>query len=304
MVANILSGSIDLILPPSVELEAALEVKRRWEGTGNLVRVESIPRVQYLEPQFRPEFARPVNGQPVLAARQGLYQALDRAQIAEVLTAGLGPVADSWYRPTDPLRREVENSIPKYPFDLTRAQQLLSQAGWTKGSDGILTHTSGERFEMEVWTNPQASEKASTIIADNWRAVGVDAKIYVIPAARANDREHTGQHPGPLLTGTFLDQYLDRLNGKELASAANRWSGRNRSGYANPKADALLDRLSITVDPRERLPLLREQVQEVMGDVGTMPLFFEPRPILALKSVRGDIHPYNSGWNAFTWDKQ
>ena len=305
MVANVLSESVDLILPPSVELEAALEVKQRWEGSGHQVRIEPMPRVQYLELQFRPEYARPVNGQPNLTVRRGLYHALDRQQMAEVVTAGLGPVADSWFRPTDPLRREIETAIPQYPFDTNRAQQLLSQAGWTRGSDGILTHSpSGERFEMEIWTNPQASEKGTAIIADNWRTVGVDAKINIIPAARANDREYTAQHPGPLLTGTYLDQYLERLNGGDLASAANRWSGRNRSGYANPKTDELLDRLSSTVDPRQRLPLLREQVAEIMGDVATMPLFFEPRPILALKSVRGDIHPNNSAWNAFTWDKQ
>ena len=35
MVANILSGTIDLVLPTGVGLETASEVKRRWEGTGN-----------------------------------------------------------------------------------------------------------------------------------------------------------------------------------------------------------------------------------------------------------------------------
>jgi peptide/nickel transport system substrate-binding protein len=304
MVANILSGNVDLVVPPSVELDAALEVKQRWEGTGNVVRIEPLPRLQYLELQFRPEFTRPVNAQPNLTVRKALYHALDRKQMAEVVTAGLGPIADSWFLPSDPVRKDVESAIPQYPFDVNRAQQMFRDAGWTRGADGIMVHTSGERFEMEIWTNPQASEKGTAIIADNWKGVGVDSRVNIIPAARANDREYTGQHPGPLLTGTFFDAYLDRLNGRDLASNANRWSGRNRSGYVNARTDELLDLLAATIDPQQRIPLLREQVSTIMGDVATMPLFYEPRAILQVKSVKGDIHPYNTGWNTQTWDKQ
>jgi len=305
LLANALAEAVDLVVPPSIELEQAAELKRRWEGTGHRVRVEPIPRIQYFELQMGQELARPRNGFPSLAVRHGLYHALDRDALADVMNLGLGPAADSWFRPDEPLRREVESAIPKYPYDRARAQQLLSQAGWERGADGTLVHaSSGERFETELWMNPQASEKALAIVADQWKAVGVDAKIYVIPPARAEDREHTAQHPGPLLTGSFLDALLVRYDGRDIASAANRWSGRNRANYVSARADTLLDRLATTVDARERVPLLREQVQTIMGDVPLMPLYWEPRPILALRGVRGDIHPHNSGWNVFTWDKE
>ena len=42
----------------------------------------------------------------------------------------------------------------------------------------------------------------------------------------------------------------------------------------------------------------------MMGDVALMPLYWEPRPLIALRTVKADIHPYNVGWNAETWDKQ
>jgi hypothetical protein len=32
MVANVLSEAVDVVLPPAVDLEAALDVKRRWRG--------------------------------------------------------------------------------------------------------------------------------------------------------------------------------------------------------------------------------------------------------------------------------
>ncbi len=49
---------------------------------------------------------------------------------------------------------------------------------------------------------------------------------------------------------------------------------------------------------------MREQVQIVMQDVAFVPLYWEPRPLVALSGVRADIHPYNVGWNAETWDKR
>jgi peptide/nickel transport system substrate-binding protein len=304
LLANALAESVDVVTPPSVELEQAAELRRRWEGTGNLVRVEPIPRIQYMELQLGPDLARPRNGFPVLAVRQALYHALDRAELADVMTLGGAPAADSWYRPDEPIRRDMEAGIPKYPYDRARAQQMLAQTGWTPGPDGTLTHTSGERFEVEIWMNPQASEKALAIVADQWKRIGLDTKPSIIPAARSEDREYTAQHPGPLLTGTFLDALLPRYDSRDMASAANRWGGRNRAGYVNQKADQLLDQLATTIDPRQRVPLLRDQVQTIMEDVAFMPLYWEPRPLIALRTVRADIHPYNVGWNAETWDKQ
>jgi hypothetical protein len=64
-----------------------------------------------------------------------------------------------------------------------------------------------------------------------------------------------------------------------------------------------MDKLNLFIDEKQRLPLLQQQVQLIMGDAAIMPLYWEPRPVLALKSVRADVHPSRSGWNAFTWDK-
>jgi peptide/nickel transport system substrate-binding protein len=304
MVANMLAGVVELVLPPNIDTEQALELRRRWEGTGNQVRVEAIPRITYLELMMRPEFAKPANGLPVREVRQGLYHAIDRQAITDVVTGGLGPISDSWISPSEPLRRDVEASIVKYPYDTSRALQLLAGAGWTRGSDGMLAHTSGERMDLQLWTNPQTSEKAGTITVDYWKTIGVNATFHVLSAAQGEDREYQSQRPGPLLTGANLDTLLDRYDGRDLASAANRWSGRNRAGFVNPRADQLLDLLKQTVDERERLALHREQLQIFTSEVAMMPLFWEPRPVLALAGVKGDIHPNNAGWNVFTWDKE
>jgi len=306
MLANLLAEAIDILVPQSIDLESALELQRRWEGTGNRVRIG--PRTgsnAYMELMFRPEFARPVNGLPNLAVRQGLYHGIDRSAVVEAALAGLAPIADSWWGPNDPLRRDVEPSIIQYPYDPARAQQLLAQGGWEPGPDGTLVHRpSGERFDIEIWVNPQANDRIGTVVAANWRSLGVAATQNIIPAARTDDREYTARHPGPLVATAYGDWSSDRLDSRQLASVANRWSGRNRAGYANPRFDALRDQLLQTVDPALRLPLLREQVQLVTSDVAFMALYWELWPLPILRGVKGDIDPNRAGWNVFTWDRE
>jgi hypothetical protein len=41
-----------------------------------------------------------------------------------------------------------------------------------------------------------------------------------------------------------------------------------------------------------------------MTDLAFYPLAWEVLPILALKGVKGDIRPYNTGWNTFEWTKE
>lgn len=125
MMANLLAETIDILIPQSIDLESATELQRRWEGTGNRVRFG--PRTAsnaYMELMFRPEYARPVNGLPSLAVRQGLYHGIDRGGLVEAASAGIAPIADSWWAPNDALRADVEPSIVQYPYDPGRAQQL------------------------------------------------------------------------------------------------------------------------------------------------------------------------------------
>ncbi|MBM2843583.1 MAG: hypothetical protein HW404_1420, partial [Anaerolineales bacterium] len=108
MIASMLAGQVDF-LPPNVniDLDAALAVKQRWEGTGNRVTGDLSGRYVTVEVQHRLELARPANGLSNREVRQAFYRAIDRDQIADVITGGLAPPADSWFFPNHPLRSQV-----------------------------------------------------------------------------------------------------------------------------------------------------------------------------------------------------
>ncbi|HZT06720.1 MAG TPA: ABC transporter substrate-binding protein [Chloroflexota bacterium] len=310
-VAAILSGVVDIVLPTGVDLDAALDVKRRWEGSGNVVRADSTARPIEFEIQYRPDVARPVNGARVKTVRQALYEGLDRVGLNEVGSSGLGALADSWVEPTDAIRRDVESFIPKYPSDPADAARLLAQAGWAKGPDGVLVHEGdGERFDLEIWANQAIGwDKIATVAANQWKALGVEATVSTIPPALIGNRQYESGYPGLFVTNVNKEQFwaqnfAGRYDSRYIPSPANNYNAGNRGAYVNPTIDAIYDRIYVTLDPRALTTLYQQLVHEAMSDLAQMPLYWEVVPVLKLKGVKDHEGGITQTWFFYDWDKE
>ena len=312
LIASILAESVDTVLSAAnsggVSIDQAVEVKRRWEGTGNQVLTSQTGSVASANPQYQPQYARPADTMSNLTVRKALLHAINRPGLTEVLTAGLSPVADSYYHPSDPLYAEMQPSIARFPYDPTRAQQLLVEAGWNKGADGVSTRASdGQRLELDFWIRGGAGEKAAAIIADDWNRIGVAATPYVIPPARRTDREYEVTRPGFLCCISVPVQNVEngnQLTARSINSAATNWQGLNYGGYLNPKADAIVERLIATIDPRARLPLQQQLVQEYTADVALFPLWWVTFPMFLRQGIKGPRENFTQPLaNIFEWDR-
>lgn len=255
--------------------------------------------------------ARPRNGLTGATVRQALYHALDRPTFVEVITHGLAPVADSWIAPSDARRPALEASIPRFPYDSARAERLLTQAGWVRGTDGVLAHQpTGERFELtlrasQVGGAQVGKDRELAVVADAWKRVGVEPVLDLQAVGRAGDRGYEAMRPGAALVGNLPPSsiYRGRMHSKFVATEGNRWTGQNLGGYASPNVDALLDQYSVTIDVRERAVLDRQLVQELMGEVALMPLYWEVAPVLMLKGVKSTVVGARTPYKFYEWDK-
>jgi peptide/nickel transport system substrate-binding protein len=304
MVAALLAGQVDFIPPQvNISLDAALEVRRRWEGTGNRVTGVLSGRFITVEVQHRRELARPINGLATREVRQAFYRAIDRDQLAAAITDGLGPPADSWFFPGHPLRPQVEAWIPQFPYDVAAAGRQLEQAGWTRSPTGALvSQQTGEPFLVQLAAE-RVAQRYGSIVADDWRAIGAQVDEWPITTDRLTDLEGLAKLPGVWMgTQNFANMYTDRFHSANTAGPSNRWAGRNRSGYYNPTVDAILDRLVATVAPAERLPLQRELLQEQGADLVVMPLYWEYNPYFLVKGLTGVVD--GTAWNFVQWDRQ
>lgn len=308
MVANLLSGQVDVLLPLGVDVEAAFEVKRRWESPRNQVRFIPTDLLWLADIQHRPEYARPRNGLTNRNVRQALYQATDRQVLTDVLTGGVASAADSWLPPTDALHAELAQSIPQFPYDLARAQQLLADAGWARGPDGVLVDgQSGERLEIELRGYEGVGiEKQLAVVADGWKGAGAQGNIVIVPVALQADLEYAAKNSGVVVQVLGGPSYYEnRLHSKLIAGPANRWTGRNRLGYSNPRVDELLDRLVVTIDRPQWLALHGQLLQEQMGEVPMLPLYWEVSPVIMGNGVAGPIGGNGDVINNFiAWDRK
>jgi ABC-type transport system substrate-binding protein len=299
LIANLLAGSVEAGSHNSIDLATGLDVKQRWTGTGNTVDIEPTNMTIQMQMQFRSEYRRLNNAFAQRPVRQALYSAIDRTTLVDVMQAGLAPVADSWYPPDLEIRKDIESAIPQYRYDPAAAQRQLADAGWTRGADGVLIHTSGERFQIELWAKAKYSDKPISVIADNWKTVGVQSSLNAIPAARDGDREYEVTYPDTIFTNPpsvgFYEDY--RLHGGYIAGPENRWTGRNQPGYSNPRFDSLLDRLQTTIDRKEQIDVTRQLIQEAMTDVAIMPLYWEVRPYFMLQGITRDRNRGPLGWD-------
>lgn len=294
LIANILSDNLDVVLANAIDTDLGLaaEVEQRWLGTTNRVIYQTGGGVNRMEIQLRPEFALPKNGLPNRTVRQAMYHAADRATFNEIVNLNKVEIADSWFPRNDPLRPKVESALPQYPFDLARAQRLLADAGWTRGADGALVHgTSGERFEIALH-GPVGTktEKSLNVIAEGWKSVGMQITFNIIPNSIYNDLDYRSHLSGSGLSSVAADGFYGGrgyIHSRFISSPANRWTGANRSGYSNPKVDAIIDKLAVTIDEAERVPLHRELLTEAWTDVPFIPLNFGASPTMHLGRVKG-----------------
>jgi peptide/nickel transport system substrate-binding protein len=68
-------------------------------------------------------------------------------------------------------------ALEPYNYDKTKAQQLLTDAGWTKGADGILANKDGKKFNLTISTNSGNTERETLaqVAADQYKQLGINA---------------------------------------------------------------------------------------------------------------------------------
>ncbi|MEA2639317.1 MAG: peptide/nickel transport system substrate-binding protein [Chloroflexota bacterium] len=311
LVANILSGTIDLHLPIVLNVDQATEIQRRWEGTGNRVLVGPDGRPDILSAQLRPDSEVVVKPAALrdVRVRQALYRAIDRDGLARGLLGEFGQAADSWIPPNDPRRQmpSFRDAIIQYPYDPARAGRELESLGWRKSSDGILVNGQGERFEMEVRDTPSGeAESELNILRDMWQQVGVQVNPLIVTPQRASDREYRSLHPGWEFTSTTYTNFdTTRLCTCDISTPANRYAGGNKGAYSNSEMDALINRLGGTIPEDQRATITADMLRIALTDLPVVPLYWNQAVITAAKQVTGVLPPnirQEHGWNVFDWD--
>jgi peptide/nickel transport system substrate-binding protein len=168
--------------------------------------------------------------------RQALTYAINRPELMEALMFGYAEPASGPILPFSPLTPGVD----PLPHDPARAQQLLAEAGYTPGPDGILRGPGGQplRFTLMASEN-RLRQDLATVVQSHLRQVGVDVQLRIMEFQTLL-QQHRARDYEAVLSGWSMDNF--RVDPTPLFSCeeARREGSPNRVGYCNAEADRLM----------------------------------------------------------------
>lgn len=307
VVAHYLAGTIDGQLGSASGLDGAILVSQEWARAGRRpLMVVDLTHWRFMHAQFRDPQPREVLD---VRVRRALLHALDRKAMVEALVHGRSTVADSFIAPDDPKWEWVKDVVTRYEYDSARAQRMLADVGWRRTGSGPLVNAAGERVSLAIWgTSGQDGERELSLIADNWRALGVNVEQPLVPASARRDRQFAASFPSFVASTNPLREHLvfSKAYGPACPSEASRWVGTNTGCYQNPEMDRITEQLNLTIDQGGRQQLYRDLMRIQTGDLPLLPLYFNVTVHLFREGVTGmkgmTKPPTSAMWNVAEWD--
>jgi peptide/nickel transport system substrate-binding protein len=254
--ATLETGEIDITYdPPATDVE-------RLKANQKL-KVSLTPQPGTSEMMMLDASKAPTDQLPV---RQAIAYAVDKDAIDKTLHAGLFmPSFSPLNRATFGYDKSVEGN---YSFQPDRAKQLLDDAGWKVGPDGI-RQKDGQPLKLQ-WVSlscclhPQIGEQVQAMLRD----VGIDVSIDVAAtfpnySAALRDKQHNMtiggwivSDPG-ILTSVFHTRNMD----------AN-----NRGKVSLPALDQVLDKADVETNADQRAALYGQAQKLIMDNAFVVPL--------------------------------
>ena len=258
--ANVLAGEIQYVTNFVLSVDQGQVLEQ--QGVGTVLYSATQRRLGLV--QMRPEYQKPTSLGDVRVRYALAHSMVDQERV-DVVDGGKGRVAYTLASQGLAYYPDLEKAVLKHPLDLSRAQALMTEAGWTKAADGFFRDVSGERFTVEVASSAgNKNEQEAAIYVDGLRKAGFDAVQYVTPVAQIDDNENRATRSGISLRGggEVYDYYVD----SSIPSAANRWRGDNRPGWSNVDYNRVFGQLERTFPMNERVQLMAELERIVSVD--------------------------------------
>jgi peptide/nickel transport system substrate-binding protein len=210
--------------------------------------------------------------------RQALLYATDRAAIVKAIFRDKSPAA---YGPLTAVTLGYDPSVkPLYPFDPEKARQLLDEAGWRVGSDGI-RQKDGKRLQVDgVLMSFGFVPETAQLIQAQWAQVGVDFKTQLVPYGTLLQAGSDGS--------ANVIPFFDSSNDPDiLRKFFQSDSTFNWNKVSDPTLDALLNRGVTVANPSDRWPIYADVQQRVMAQALIVPIRDYVNLNVAAASVKG-----------------
>lgn len=238
-----------------------------------------------------------------MAVRQALMYALDRDLIAQTVydgfairAVGTQPVLSIAYAP--------DRINTDYVFDPDKANQILDEAGWTAGGDGI-REKDGQRLSFETLYSEGAAtyEQQIPYMQQAWREVGIEMLPTAIPFPTLIEQAIAGNFDMAVAGFSWT---VDGSQGDMFRCDATPPNGFNRMRYCNEQYDELDAQQRRELDQEKRIDLLIEQ-SNIVNDEAAAGIIVFRRDIMGSSPRLHNFRPngYSTFWTLpYMWIEQ
>jgi peptide/nickel transport system substrate-binding protein len=259
------TGAVDVTGLQGVSAEFYAEAKTL---PGVTIHQHTSPSVEYIylnagKAQFKE-----------LAVRQALYAAMDKRAIIDQIYYGVHKPVEG-YLPANSWAYNPE--LPKQEYNPEKAKQILDEAGWKPGPDGIRAKGGVKlSFTNSTTAGNKLREQTQALIQQNWKTIGVDMQINNMPAAVVWGEYYVKSKYDSLLVGVQATiggdpDCLNRIHSKYIPAESG--SGRNVLQYKNPQVDRLLEEGVREADQAKRRVLYMKLQEVLRADLPYLPIF-------------------------------
>ncbi len=240
-----------------------------------------------------------------IKVRQAINLLVDRDSIQKFIYGRGGTATASFVN--EP--QQFKSTKLKYEFSIEKANKILDDAGYKRGSDGI-REKDGKKLKYVYQTSINAPrQKTQAIIKQACQRAGIDLELKSVTATVffssdvANPDTYTKLYCDMEMYTTTQPQpdperFLNQFVSWEIANKENKWLGRNVSRYSDPAADEAYRAAQKELDPAKRAALLIK-VNEIFCEAHViLPLLSRTRVAAAANNIMHD----HSGWDVDTWN--
>jgi len=243
-----------------------------------------------------------------VSVRQAINYAIDKQRIVRDITHGVHVVG---YSVESPLSWAYNPNVKHYDFDPAKARQLLAQAGWQPGPDGVLVKN-GTRlsFNLSAVAGGSNGEATETLVQQNLRNVGIDVKIKNYPS---NLFFAPMQEGGILQAGHYDAAFFAWVAGADPSGEDSIYScdwfppaGQNNLFWCDQKLTHAEKNALATYDEAQRKPWYWIAQSEIAEQSPTIILYFQRQIFITSNNFQGfrPAPATTSNWNTWEWSMQ
>jgi peptide/nickel transport system substrate-binding protein len=245
--------------------------------------------------------------------RQALRLLVDRASV-EAHIYGRTAVATGNFL-NNPERYVSKNT--KWEFNIDKANRLLDEAGWKRGSDGVRAKD-GKKLKLVFQTSINAPrQKTQAIVKQACQKAGIDVELKSVTASvyfssdaanpdtarkfYADLQMYTTGTPSTPDPELFMQQFVSW----EIASKDNKWQGRNPTRWRSEAYDEAFRAAQRELDAVKRAALFIAMNDMVVNDAAVIPVV-NRRWVAAISSkLRATLNGWDSDlWNLKDWYRE